>query len=101
MIENPETCSVKLVDFGFAEKINPNELASKAGTPGYIPPEIFKLQPYLAKGDIYAVGVIMYMILVGRSPFRGKKMDNVMAENRRGVINMEKFDIFDFTQESK
>lgn len=34
---------VKLIDFGFAEKINKNKLVSKAGTPGYLPPEIFKL----------------------------------------------------------
>jgi serine/threonine protein kinase len=34
---------VKLIDFGFAEKINKTKLVSKAGTPGYLPPEIFKL----------------------------------------------------------
>lgn len=43
MIENKENLNCKLVDFGFAEIINPTELISKAGTPGYIPPEIFKL----------------------------------------------------------
>ena len=33
---------LKLVDFGFAEQINEKELKSKAGTPGYIAPEVFK-----------------------------------------------------------
>jgi serine/threonine protein kinase len=51
-----------LVDFGFAEKINDKELVSKAGTPGFIPPEVFKLQPYSAKGDIFSLGVIFYTV---------------------------------------
>ncbi len=31
----------KIVDFGFAEIINRDKLVSRAGTPGYIPPELF------------------------------------------------------------
>jgi serine/threonine protein kinase len=54
---------VKLVDFGFAEPINDKELVSKAGTPGYIPPEIFKLHPYLAVGDVFSLGVIFYSVV--------------------------------------
>ena len=72
MIENKELSIVKLVDFGFAEKINPYELVTRSGTPGYIPPELFKLQPYTAKGDMFSIGIIMYMILVGHPPFKGK-----------------------------
>jgi serine/threonine protein kinase len=64
MIESKETYLVKLVDFGFAERINYKELVSKAGTPGYIPPEIFKNQPYTSKGDIFSMGVIIYSVLI-------------------------------------
>ena len=39
---NREDIQLKLVDFGFAEVINAKELKSKAGTPGYIAPEVFK-----------------------------------------------------------
>ena len=56
---------LKLVDFGFAEVINDKELKSKAGTPGYIAPEVFKGQPYLAKGDMFSVGVILYSLISG------------------------------------
>lgn len=31
----------KLIDFGFAEKINYHKLTSKAGTPGFLAPELF------------------------------------------------------------
>ena len=46
MLENKDSLACKLVDFGFSEIVNPIKLESKAGTPGYIPPEIFKLHPY-------------------------------------------------------
>lgn len=42
MISNKEKLDIKIVDFGFAEKINTKILKSKAGTPGFIAPEIFK-----------------------------------------------------------
>ena len=35
---------------------------SKAGTPGYIPPEIFRNKPYIEKGDIFSLGVIFYSV---------------------------------------
>lgn len=46
MFEDKETLKCKLIDFGFAEKINREKLMSKAGTPGFLPPELFKMQPY-------------------------------------------------------
>ena len=53
----------KIVDFGFAEKVNREKLLSRAGTPGYIPPELFNTQPYTEKGDIFSVGVILYAVI--------------------------------------
>jgi serine/threonine protein kinase len=41
LIEDNKTLSLKIVDFGFAEKMNPNELTCKSGTPGYIAPEVY------------------------------------------------------------
>ena len=55
-------------DFGFAERINDKELVSKAGTPGFIPPEVFKLQPYSSKGDIFSLGVVFYTVGLSRKP---------------------------------
>lgn len=53
---------IKIVDFGFAEKINEEKLMNKAGTPGYIPPELFESKPYTDKGDIFSLGVILYAV---------------------------------------
>ena len=42
MIESKEHLQIKLVDFGFAEEINERELISKAGTIGFLAPEVFR-----------------------------------------------------------
>jgi serine/threonine protein kinase len=60
---------VKLIDFGFSEKINPNKLLSKAGTPGFLPPELFSYRPFTGKGDIFSAGIILYCLIGGRLPF--------------------------------
>ena len=41
LLSSFDTYETKIVDFGFSEKINPDRLTSKAGTPGYIPPELY------------------------------------------------------------
>ena len=44
---------------------------SKAGTPGYIAPEVFENKAYTEKGDVFSLGVIFYSLVSGRSPFKG------------------------------
>jgi serine/threonine protein kinase len=57
-----EKLIVKIIDFGFAEKINLDQLVSRAGTPGYIAPEIFDSKPYSDKGDVFSLGIILYSV---------------------------------------
>lgn len=40
-----------------------------AGTPGYLSPEVIKKEPYGRKVDVWACGVILYVLLVGYCPF--------------------------------
>lgn len=42
MFTNDDSFECKLIDFGFAEKINREQLLLKTGTPGFLSPEIFK-----------------------------------------------------------
>jgi serine/threonine protein kinase len=67
-----------ILDFGFAERINPNHLQNKAGTPGYIAPEVFEGKPYTEKGDVFSLGVMYYSMVNGKSPFKGKDFKEIM-----------------------
>jgi calcium/calmodulin-dependent protein kinase (CaM kinase) II len=63
--------SIKLADFGLAVEIkgNQKEWFGFAGTPGYLSPEVIKKEKYGRPVDIWACGVILYILLVGYPPF--------------------------------
>ncbi|CAD8058391.1 unnamed protein product [Paramecium primaurelia] len=101
MMKSRDQYIIKLVDFGFAEPINHKELVSKAGTPGYIPPEIFKLFPYTDKGDVFSVGVIFYSLISGISCFKGKNYQAVLEDNRKCEISFMRSVWNDISSECK
>merc|ERR1712242_403296 len=63
--------AVKLADFGLAIEVQGDQQAwfGFAGTPGYLSPEVLKKEPYGKPVDIWACGVILYILLVGYPPF--------------------------------
>ena len=62
---------VMLCDFGFARAMSQQTtvLASIKGTPLYMAPELLQEQPYDHTADLWALGVILYELYVGRPPF--------------------------------
>ncbi|MHA2621415.1 MAG: protein kinase domain-containing protein [bacterium JZ-2024 1] len=73
---------VKLLDFGSAAI----HLALRGardfvmGTPDYMSPEQIRGHPVSARTDIYGFGVLLYEMLAGHPPFRGKKVDEVLTQ---------------------
>jgi calcium/calmodulin-dependent protein kinase I len=72
---------VKLCDFGLSDYIDSarvaelghdNTLTAVIGTPGYIAPEVVKREPYGRAVDMWACGVVLYVMLSGRLPFYGR-----------------------------
>lgn len=61
----------RISDFGLAKQVNPlTLLASAAGTLAFKPPEVFEdAKADSAAGDIYAIGVTMYLMLTDEFPF--------------------------------
>uniref|UniRef100_A0A673CAB4 Serine/threonine-protein kinase DCLK2 n=1 Tax=Sphaeramia orbicularis TaxID=375764 RepID=A0A673CAB4_9TELE len=66
--------SLKLGDFGLATVVN-GPLYAVCGTPTYVAPEIVAEKGYGLKVDIWAAGVITYILLCGFPPFRGSGED--------------------------
>ncbi len=67
---------VKLIDFGIAQletkhrrRINFQILSAPIGTPAYMTPERLRGEPGDVRSDSYAVGVVLYELLCGRTPF--------------------------------
>jgi len=87
---------VKLLDFGIAKLLQaqgedePNALTATAGdalTPDYAAPEQVRGEDITTATDVYALGVLLYILLSGRHPTRGTTM--TPAESVRGILEVE------------
>ncbi len=66
--------SIKIADFGFAVKSSDLKKRENynVGSPVYMPYEALNDNVYSYKSDIWAIGVIFYEMLTGRTPWRAK-----------------------------
>lgn len=70
MSDNTEASVPKLVDFGLAKMIGPNEKADEPfGTLGYVAPEVLRKEPYSFSCDVWSFGCIIYALISGSLPF--------------------------------
>lgn len=80
---------VKLADFGLAIEVQPNQTAwfGFAGTPGYLSPEVLRKENYGRPVDMWACGVILYILLVGYPPFWSEDQKQLYAQIKAGAFN--------------
>jgi len=73
MCQTRSSTNVKLIDFGLATKLDPNEVVKiSTGTAEFAAPEIVEREPVGFYTDMWAVGVLTYVLLSGLSPFAGE-----------------------------
>jgi calcium-dependent protein kinase len=78
IIINPDTLKLKLIDFGLSSYFLENKsLHTKVGTPAFAAPEVIK-GDYGKEADLWSIGIICYVMLVGYHPFQAENMAKLL-----------------------
>lgn len=76
----------KIGDFGLAKRIRPTDDDASGhmicGTPNYMAPELFQGQEASPASDVYALGLCLYQMLIGRLPWRDSRLTELARSGR-------------------
>jgi serine/threonine-protein kinase len=78
---------VKLTDFGIAHVFAGEQLTATGGVVGtgeYLSPEQAAGKPVSKRSDLYSLGVVLYTLLAGRTPFEGDNVAELLHKHRYG-----------------
>ena len=82
--------SIKVIDFGCSSFFDPEKLMTEVfGTPYYVAPEAVKDRKFNEKCDIWSAGVILYVLLSGRLPFKGINTNDTLTKVCRGKFEFQ------------
>ena len=81
---------IKLTDFGFATYYNKNTIINTlCGSPMYMAPEIITKNGYDYKSDLWSVGIILYEMLHGYTPFNVNNFIDLIKEIKKKDIQIK------------
>jgi|UniRef100_A0A6C0BL70 serine/threonine protein kinase len=72
--DDPDHFQIKVGDFGFATVLSAQLLETMCGSPLYMAPEVLRAEKYTSSADLWSYGIILYELLVGRSPFKARNL---------------------------
>src|SRR3989338_952863 len=77
--DDPVDSRLQITDFGLSKILQGKHqfLFSRCGTPAYVSPELLLGKPYDGKVDLWAAGVITYLLIAGYAPFWGETMEQL------------------------
>jgi NIMA (never in mitosis gene a)-related kinase 1/4/5 len=73
---------LKLGDFGISRELHSTNAKAQTacGTPYFMPPEVCLGKPYDHKADVWAVGVILYEMIMLKKPFESDSINGVLSQ---------------------
>jgi serine/threonine protein kinase len=85
---------IVVLDFGLSTFCDEKDyIYTRCGTPGFVAPEIVNIKDLTTKcrpiSDVFSLGVILHILLLGKSPFKGKTFNEVLSENRQCSFTLQ------------
>ncbi|CAD8152802.1 unnamed protein product [Paramecium pentaurelia] len=90
---------IKICDFGVSRQIiKGQKILEQCGTPAYLAPEVISNKTGYEgfASDIWSSGVLLYILLVGKVPFKGNNMNELNHNIQNGLLNfmeMKKYNL--------
>ncbi|ORX46283.1 Pkinase-domain-containing protein [Hesseltinella vesiculosa] len=83
--------NLMITDFGLSKILKHHDdiLMTACGTPGYVSPEVLLQKGYNKPADLWSVGVITYILLVGYTPFYGADQSELFASIMKGEYDFD------------
>jgi len=81
------TGRIVLGDFGTGLEVDDDEPSETtlAGTPVYLAPEVFDGQPATPQSDVYSLGVLLFHLVTGSYPVKGRSIREIIRAHRQGT----------------
>jgi serine/threonine protein kinase len=78
-----------LIDFGLACEFKPEGMTRVIGTMLYMAPEVLNKSPYNESSDMWALGILLYIMLTGRIPFQSKDASEIVKLIKKGLYDKQ------------
>ena len=80
MMDKTDNADIRLVDFGLGKMLGPGEKCNDPfGTFSYVAPEVLEEKEYDFKVDLFAIGIITYLLVAGFLPFDDENSEKEIA----------------------
>ena len=97
-----EDGEIKLIDFGVSKTQNDGKkLKTIAGTYHYMAPEILEGKKYDSKCDIWSLGVLLYTLLSGYSPFEASTRNDMFYKIKAAKFTFDHPEFADVSEDAK
>jgi len=98
--------TVKVIDYGIAAEWTGNLLVTKNGTLDYMAPELIDLLSWKSQGygkelDVWSCGVILYVLLSGAMPFKGRNDQESFQKITQGKLSWRVFDKYKISEQAR